>query len=124
MIEGGREPGYRAWSHKQNFPARVAGNWRIDVMTDSGQRIGVLRFTVSEEHGTLADGRIQPPPGLPGLDWRRLVPGRGSAPQREASNADAVRRSAGEDAAGSGSEEEAAGEAEAGPRDAPAPDER
>ncbi|MDI5984088.1 DUF5924 family protein [Halomonas sp. M4R5S39] len=79
VIEGGRDQGYRAWSHKQNFPERVEGRWRIDVMTDSGQRIGVLRFTVSEENGTLADGRIQSPPGLPGLDWRRLIPGQGQA---------------------------------------------
>ncbi|MCH4564909.1 DUF2914 domain-containing protein [Halomonas sp. EGI 63088] len=79
VIEGGREQGYRAWSHKQNFPEHVAGRWRIDVMTDSGQRIGVLRFTVNEKSGTLADGRIQSPPGLPGLDWRRLIPGQGQA---------------------------------------------
>ncbi|MFY0990728.1 DUF5924 family protein [Halomonas sp. C05BenzN] len=84
VIEGGRDQGYRAWSHKQNFPERVEGRWRIDVMTDSGQRIGVLRFTVGEENGTLADGRIQSPPGLPGLDWQRLIPDQGQADPEDA----------------------------------------
>ncbi|PMR75401.1 DUF2914 domain-containing protein [Billgrantia endophytica] len=76
-IHGGRQEGYRAWSHKLNFPQHPAGNWRIDVMTDSGQRIGVLRFTVSDdaEQATLADGRVAPPTGLAGLDLRWLVPG-------------------------------------------------
>jgi len=84
VIEGGREAGYRAWSHKQNFPDDPAGRWRIDVMTDSGQRIGVLRFTVDDgEAGTLADGRRLSPPGLPGLDWRRLVPGMSAAPRED-----------------------------------------
>ncbi|MFO8044491.1 MAG: DUF5924 family protein [Halomonas sp.] len=73
-IEGGREAGYRAWSHKQNFPGDPAGRWRIDVMTDSGQRIGVLRFRVADgEDASLADGR-ELLIGLEGL--RRLVPGR------------------------------------------------
>lgn len=79
IIHGGREDGYRAWTHKQNFPEDAAGRWRIDIMTTSGQRIGVMRFTVSAEAGgaSLADGSISSPPGLPGLDIRRLVPGRG-----------------------------------------------
>src|SRR5690554_624115 len=72
-IEGGREAGYRAWSHKQNFPGSAEGRWRIDVMTDSGQRIGVLRFRVAtDESATLADGR-ELLTGIKGL--RRLVPG-------------------------------------------------
>lgn len=72
-IEGGREAGYRAWSHKQNFPGRPEGRWRIDVMTDGGQRIGVLRFRVAEdEQATLADGG-ELLRGIQGL--RRLVPG-------------------------------------------------
>ncbi|WP_425268702.1 DUF5924 family protein [Halomonas aestuarii] len=75
-IQGGRAEGYRAWSHKQNFPEDPSGSWRIDVMTDSGQRIGVLRFTVSEDGqaATLADGTIESPSGIPGLDIRRLLP--------------------------------------------------
>ncbi|WP_404298197.1 DUF5924 family protein [Halomonas sp.] len=73
-IEGGREAGYRAWSHKQNFPGDPAGHWRVDVMTDSGQRIGVLRFRVADnEDASLADGR-ELLIGIEGL--RRLVPGR------------------------------------------------
>ncbi|SEN60457.1 DUF5924 family protein [Halomonas caseinilytica] len=74
-IQGGREEGYRAWTHKRNFPADSAGRWRIDVMTASGQRIGVLRFQVAPdaEAATFADGRIDVPLGLPGLDIRRLV---------------------------------------------------
>jgi len=75
-IQGGRAAGYRAWSHKLNFPEDARGAWRIDVMTDSGQQIGMLRFTVSEdaEAATLADGTIQRPLGIPGLDVRRLLP--------------------------------------------------
>ncbi|WP_021029131.1 DUF5924 family protein [Litchfieldella anticariensis] len=76
VIHGGREEGYRAWTHKQNFPEAPGGRWRIDVMTASGQRIGVMRFTVAEKAGAaaVANGTISPPPGLPGLDIRRLIP--------------------------------------------------
>ncbi|MGE4535005.1 DUF5924 family protein [Halomonas sp.] len=74
-IEGGREAGYRAWSHKRNFPEASAGRWRIDVMTEGGQRIGVIRFRVAEgEEATRADGRIRRPVGLPGLAWWPGVP--------------------------------------------------
>jgi len=45
-ISGGREEGYRAWTHKENFPESVAGKWKIRVVTSAGQLIGVLRFTV------------------------------------------------------------------------------
>lgn len=47
-IKGGREQGYRAWSHKMNFPEEVAGHWEITVMTEADQVIGVLRFEVIE----------------------------------------------------------------------------
>ena len=47
-IHGGREKGYRAWTHKQNFPADAAGRWQIQVLTEAGQMIGVLRFNVVE----------------------------------------------------------------------------
>ncbi|WP_192034661.1 DUF5924 family protein [Halomonas sp. YLGW01] len=78
QIRGGRAKGYRAWTHKQRFPAEPAGDWRVDVMTPSGQRIGVVRFTVSEtmEEAQVVDGDIQTPRGLPGLDWRQLIPAR------------------------------------------------
>lgn len=45
-IRGGREKGYRAWTHKQNFPTDAAGRWQIQVLTEAGQMIGVLRFKV------------------------------------------------------------------------------
>lgn len=46
QISGGREQGYRAWSCKQSFPADAAGRWRVEVVTDAGQLIGVVRFRV------------------------------------------------------------------------------
>ncbi|MGO2131504.1 MAG: DUF5924 family protein [Halomonas sp.] len=74
-IHGGREDGYRAWTHKLNFPAESAGRWRIDIMTTGGQRIGIIRFNVSDDSSTatLADGHTSTPPGIPGLVVRHLV---------------------------------------------------
>jgi hypothetical protein len=46
-IQGGTQAGYRAWSHKQNFPSDPSGKWRVDVLTAGGQTLGVLRFTVN-----------------------------------------------------------------------------
>ncbi|MGP5310926.1 DUF5924 family protein [Vreelandella alkaliphila] len=79
-INGGREQGYRAWSHKQNFPEAPSGEWRIDIMTASGQRLGLIRFTVSEdlEKATIADSKIQPS-GLSALNLRRFIPGNNSS---------------------------------------------
>lgn len=45
-IHGGREQGYRAWTHKQNFPADVQGRWQVRLETETGQVLGVLRFKV------------------------------------------------------------------------------
>jgi hypothetical protein len=45
-IVGGRDAGYRAWSHKLNFPPNPLGDWRIEVATEAHQLIGVLRFPV------------------------------------------------------------------------------
>ncbi len=45
-IQGGREEGYRAWTHKLNFPDNSAGRWQVRVLTESGQLIGLGRFTV------------------------------------------------------------------------------
>ncbi|MBE0463092.1 DUF5924 family protein [Halomonas sp. AOP43-A1-21] len=75
-INGGREQGYRAWSHKLNFPEDPTGDWRVDIMTDSGQRLGLIRFTVSEDpqKASIADSTIRPS-GLSGLNLRRFVPG-------------------------------------------------
>lgn len=47
-IQGGRKQGYRAWTHKQNFPGEPVGNWQVQVLTEAGQMIGVLRFKVAE----------------------------------------------------------------------------
>jgi len=47
-IRGGRKEGYRAWTHKQNFPADAVGRWQVQVLTEAGQMIGVLRFKVVE----------------------------------------------------------------------------
>lgn len=46
QIVGGREQGYRAWSHKTSFPANPRGEWQVLVKTLDGQLIGVLRFEV------------------------------------------------------------------------------
>jgi len=45
-ITGGREAGYRAWSHKLNFPPYPVGSWEIHVLTEANQVIGILRFRV------------------------------------------------------------------------------
>lgn len=45
-IEGGREAGYRAWSHKKNFPADPRGQWQVRIKTEAGQMLGVVRFSV------------------------------------------------------------------------------
>lgn len=45
-ISGGRKDGYRAWTHKVNFPADSRGHWSIEVQTATGQMVGVLRFNV------------------------------------------------------------------------------
>jgi hypothetical protein len=47
-ISGGREAGYRAWTHKRNFPAEPSGRWRVRVVTEAGQMIGMLRFRVTD----------------------------------------------------------------------------
>ncbi|MGX4726858.1 DUF5924 family protein [Pseudomonas corrugata] len=47
-IHGGRKEGYRAWTHKQNFPDNPKGKWQVRVLTENGQMIGVLRFNVTE----------------------------------------------------------------------------
>lgn len=47
-INGGRDAGYRAWTHKRNFPEKAEGRWRVRVVTEAGQMIGMLRFEVVE----------------------------------------------------------------------------
>ncbi|QXI28676.1 DUF5924 family protein [Pseudomonas vanderleydeniana] len=46
-IHGGRKEGYRAWTHKQNFPADPSGSWLVRVLTEDGQMLGVLRFEIT-----------------------------------------------------------------------------
>lgn len=43
----GNDNGYRAWSHKQNFPSDSLGKWSVEVVTEAGQKIGILRFRVT-----------------------------------------------------------------------------
>lgn len=45
-ISGGREQGYRAWTCLKNFPQDVDGRWSVQVVTDAGQMIGMMRFRV------------------------------------------------------------------------------
>lgn len=45
-VAGGREAGYRAWSHKRAFPEDVQGRWDVRVVTQSGQLIGQTGFYV------------------------------------------------------------------------------
>ncbi|WP_188112410.1 DUF5924 family protein [Salinicola aestuarinus] len=74
IIHGGREQGYRAWTHKQHFSNDVGGRWQIDVTTETGQRIGSLTFTVAPgAEASKADGQIHRPPGLPGWNIRHLL---------------------------------------------------
>ncbi|NBA96936.1 DUF5924 family protein [Pseudomonas sp. R5(2019)] len=53
-IHGGRKEGYRAWTHKQNFPGNPVGRWQVRVLTEDGQVIGVLRFRVTDAIPTQA----------------------------------------------------------------------
>lgn len=46
-IQGGRKEGYRTWTHKTRFPAEVVGDWQVQVVTEAGQMIGVVRFEVT-----------------------------------------------------------------------------
>lgn len=47
-IRGGREQGYRAWTHKQNFPEPLEGDWKVRVVTSADQLIGELGFRVGQ----------------------------------------------------------------------------
>jgi hypothetical protein len=46
-VRGGRAAGFRTYSRKTDFPADPRGAWSVDVVTQSGQLIGRLRFTVT-----------------------------------------------------------------------------
>jgi hypothetical protein len=59
-IAGGREEGYRAWSHKIGFPADPAGAWQVQVVTESGQLIGLVRFRVAADAAVATDAPMEP----------------------------------------------------------------
>lgn len=68
-IHGGRKEGYRAWTHKQNFPPDVLGKWQVRVLTEDGQMIGVLRFEVTDSDQPAVTRKKIRPAGLkPGAD--------------------------------------------------------
>jgi hypothetical protein len=68
-IHGGRKEGYRAWTHKQNFPPDVLGKWQVRVLTEDGQMIGVLRFEVTDtDQPAVTRKRITPAGLKPGAD--------------------------------------------------------
>ncbi len=48
-IRGGRKEGYRTWTHKTRFPSAVVGDWQVQVVTEGGQMIGVVRFEVTSK---------------------------------------------------------------------------
>ncbi|WP_295719976.1 DUF5924 family protein [uncultured Halovibrio sp.] len=47
-VTGGREAGYRAWTHKLRFPPNPEGIWHVRVRTGSDQMIGQIRFRVRD----------------------------------------------------------------------------
>jgi hypothetical protein len=46
-VRGGRREGFRTYSRKTGFPADPVGRWSVDVVTESGQLIGRLRFRIT-----------------------------------------------------------------------------
>jgi hypothetical protein len=46
-VMGGRREGFRTFSRFTDLKPPVAGRYRVDVVTASGQLIGRLRFTVT-----------------------------------------------------------------------------
>lgn len=46
-ISGDREQGYRTWSHKTGFSGATE-RWKVKVVTESGQMLGELRFSVGD----------------------------------------------------------------------------
>jgi len=46
-VRGGRAEGFRTFSTTRNLPAPLAGRYTVDVVTEFGQLIGRLRFTVT-----------------------------------------------------------------------------
>jgi hypothetical protein len=46
-VQGGRRTGFRTYSRYTDLQPPIAGHYRVDVITASGQLIGRLRFTVT-----------------------------------------------------------------------------
>lgn len=61
-INGGREAGYRAWTHKLNFPPYPAGRWEIHILTEANQVIGILRFEVVKSAKTIPEKTVEQTP--------------------------------------------------------------
>ena len=45
-VQGGRAGGFRTYSRRTEFGPEAVGRWAVDVLTDSGQLIGRVRFRV------------------------------------------------------------------------------
>lgn len=56
QISGGREEGYRGYSHKSVLPA---GKWRVNVLTKTGQIIGRINFVVVSASSTGALSEVR-----------------------------------------------------------------
>lgn len=48
-VFGGRDSGFRTWSHKRHVPQPSAGHWRVEVRTEDNQIIGVMRFVIEPD---------------------------------------------------------------------------
>ncbi|MQX54668.1 DUF5924 family protein [Alcanivorax sediminis] len=46
-VYGGRDSGFRTWSHKKHIPLPSEGSWRVEVRTEDNQIIGVMRFYIT-----------------------------------------------------------------------------
>jgi hypothetical protein len=50
-LQGGRDGGYRGYSKKDSI---TPGRWRVRIMTDQGQKVGTIYFTVEADDGSSA----------------------------------------------------------------------
>lgn len=48
LIEGGRAEGFRTYSMKENFMSGSVGRWQVEILTDQGQLLAQLGFTVTD----------------------------------------------------------------------------
>ncbi len=49
QVHGGRESGFRTWSHKRHIRQPPEGAWRVEVRTGDNQIIGVMRFYITPD---------------------------------------------------------------------------